>query len=288
MTALRAGNGGTHGSRPTGCGGHPGRAEASAHTRQNRSRAKRDVEDAVPYDGGHEPRKTGRRGRRALRIDAGRRGRQNSEIFSSPCPLRRGCGVYIVMAQGGRLCYDECSKLRGGGRLTVCITALESAEERRLFEDVYRACCGRMLALARRRLSAQADAEDAVQQSFLALAEHFSRLAKLPKTQLEAYLVVTVERKCIDILRQQARRDGAPFDETAALVTPPPCGEPVADAMGRLSPRYREALLLRYGCGYSARETAALMDMSYGAGQKLQQRAKAALRQELEKEGVTV
>ena len=170
------------------------------------------------------------------------------------------------MTQGGRLCYDECNKLRGGGRLTVCMTALESAEERRLFEDVYRACCGRMLALA----------------------EHFSRLAKLPETQLEAYLVVTVERKCIDILRQQARRDGAPFDETAALVTPPPCGEPVADAMGRLSPRYREALLLRYGCGYSARETAALMDMSYGAGQKLQQRAKAALRQELEKEGLTV
>lgn len=57
--------------------------------------------------------------------------------------------------------------------MTVCMTALESAEERRLFEDVYRACCGRMLALARRRLSAQADAEDAVQQSFLALAERF-------------------------------------------------------------------------------------------------------------------
>ena len=91
--------------------------------------------------------------------------------------------------------------------MTVCITALESAEERRLFEDVYCACCGRMLALARRRLSAQADAEDAVQQSFLALAERFSRLAKLPETQLEAYLVVTVERKCIDILRQQARRE---------------------------------------------------------------------------------
>lgn len=65
--------------------------------------------------------------------------------------------------------------------MTVCMTALESAEERRLFEDVYCACCGRMLALARRRLSAQADAEDAVQQSFLALAEHFPRLCHLPR-----------------------------------------------------------------------------------------------------------
>ena len=50
MTALRAGNGGTHGSRPTGCGGHSGRAEASDPTRQNRNRAKRDVEGAVPYE----------------------------------------------------------------------------------------------------------------------------------------------------------------------------------------------------------------------------------------------
>lgn len=192
------------------------------------------------------------------------------------------------MTQGGRLCYDECNKLQGGGRLTVCMTALESAEERRLFEDVYRACCGRMLALARRRLSAQADAEDAVQQSFLALAEHFSRLCRLPRPQLEAYLVVTVERKCIDILRQQARRDGVPFDENTVLVTPPPCGDPVADAMGRLPPRCREALLLRYGCGYSTRETASLLELSFAAAQKLLQRAKAALRQELEKEGLTV
>ena len=182
--------------------------------------------------------------------------------------------------------------------MTVCMTALESAEERRLFEDVYRACCGRMLALARRRLSAQADAEDAVQQSFLALAERFSRLAKLPETQLEAYLVVTVERKCIDILRQQARRDGVPFDENTVLVTPPPCGDPVADAMGRLPPRCREALLLRYGCGYHARNMGhlngvlqhilAIAGTIVQAAQKLLQRAKAALRQELEKEGLTV
>ena len=41
MTARRAGNGGTHGSRPTGCGGHPGRTGSSAPTRQNRNRAKR-------------------------------------------------------------------------------------------------------------------------------------------------------------------------------------------------------------------------------------------------------
>ena len=46
--------------------------------------------------------------------------------------------------------------------------------------------------------------------------------------------------------------------------------------------------LLRYGCGYSTRETASLLELSFAAAQKLLQRAKAALRQELEKEGLTV
>ena len=86
MTARRAGNGGTHGSRPTGCGGHPGRTGSSAPTKQNRNRAKRDVEDAVPYDGGHEPCKTGRRGRRPLRW--GTRTARNGTAGTA-CPTNR-------------------------------------------------------------------------------------------------------------------------------------------------------------------------------------------------------
>lgn len=114
---------------------------------------------------------------------------------------------------------------------------IEDPRQAQLFEDVYTACRGRLLALARRKLCGGAEAEDAVHQAFLALAEHFQRLCRLPRPQLEAYLVVVTERKCIDCLRQQARRDGVPFDENTVLVTPPPCGDPVADAMGRLPPR---------------------------------------------------
>lgn len=165
---------------------------------------------------------------------------------------------------------------------------IEDPRQAQLFEDVYTACRGRLPALARRKLCGGAEAEDAVHQAFLALAEHFPRLCRLPRPQLEAYLVVVTERKCIDCLRQQARRDGVPFDENTVLVTPPPCGDPVADAMGRLPPRCREALLLRYGCGYSTRETASLLELSFAAAQKLLQRAKAALRTELEKEGISV
>lgn len=165
---------------------------------------------------------------------------------------------------------------------------IETEGEKRLFEEAYTAYCGRMLALARQRLSSAADAEDAVHQAFLSLAERFSHLACLPRTQLEAYLVVVVERKCIDILRQRARQSDMPFCEEFSLFAPPPSGNTVADAMGKLNPRYREALLLRYGCGYSTAETAQLLHLSRGAAQKLLQRAKGALRERLEKEGERV
>ena len=162
------------------------------------------------------------------------------------------------------------------------------AQQRRLFEDVYTAYRGRMLALARRKLRSPEDAEDAVHQAFVALAERFDRLERLSATELEAYLVVVVERKAIDILRRQARQSGIPFDENIPLVTPAPCGSPLADAMGRLPPRCREALLLRYGYGYSTRETASLLGLSVAAAQKALQRAKRALQAELEQEEATV
>ena len=62
----------------------------------------------------------------------------------------------------------------------------------------------------------------------------------------------------------------------------------IESLLNQLSPKQREALLLRYGCGYSTRETASLLGLSFAAAQKLLQRAKAALRTELEKEGISV
>ena len=169
--------------------------------------------------------------------------------------------------------------------MLVYMQTLEGAARRQRFEAVYTAYQGRLLALVRRYLPAR---EDAVQQAFLAVAERFDRLEHLPPPELEAYLVVTAERKAIDILRHQAKRGGVPFDENTPLVTPAPCGSPLADAMGRLPPRYREALLLRYGCGYDTRETAALLGLSVAAAQKTMQRAKRALQKEQEKEEAEV
>ena len=146
--------------------------------------------------------------------------------------------------------------------MPVYMQALEGTARRQRFEAVYTAYQGRLLALVRRYLPAREDAEDAVQQAFLAVAERFDRLEHLPPPELEAYLVVTAERKAIDILRHQAKRG--------------------------LPPRRGEALLLGGGGGYDTRETAARLGLSVAAAQKTMQRAKRALQKELEKEEAEV
>ena len=53
-----------------------------------------------------------------------------------------------------------------------------------------------------------------------------------------------------------------------------------------LPPRYREAILLKYSHGYTTREVASILGISLQAASKLDQRAKARLRELCEKEGL--
>ena len=114
--------------------------------------------------------------------------------------------------------------------MLVYTQAIEGAAGKHLFEEVYGAYCGRLLTLAHRRLPERQDAEDAVHQAFLALAEHFDRLSRLPRQQLEAYLVVVTERKCIDLLRQRGLKLSA-IQETISRIDPLPGAKDFLDAL---------------------------------------------------------
>lgn len=52
----------------------------------------------------------------------------------------------------------------------------------------------------------------------------------------------------------------------------------------KLPARYREMILLRYHQGYSVKEAAALMGLSFSAASSLEQRAKRKLKELYEKE----
>ena len=94
------------------------------------------------------------------------------------------------------------------------------------------------------------DAEDAVHQSVVKLAEQAERLPDGPGQRMRNLAVTVAERKAIDLWRRRQRHPQVDLDEVPLSYSQPlPSDGTLADAMANLPPRYREVLLLKYYTG---------------------------------------
>ena len=169
--------------------------------------------------------------------------------------------------------------------MIIYLQMLDSNDDKSRFEQLYQHYRKLMFYVARQILSSDLDAEDAVHEAFLAIIKHFQKITDVSSPKTRAFLVLIVERKAIDLLRSNARKDALPLnEESLSIVIPPPGDGGLADAMAQLKDRQRELLLLRYYVGYSTREAAQLLGMTHTAAQKELTRAKHALQTILEKE----
>lgn len=162
---------------------------------------------------------------------------------------------------------------------------LDAPEERSKFERIYRMYRSLMFYTANEILRNEQDAEDAVHQAFLKIADHMEKIgdAECPKTR--GFVVTVVENKAIDLYRKRKRCQTVELDELLPGIPAVYEGENLlAACILKLPARYREVILLRYHQGYSVKEIASLMDLSFAAASKLDQRAKSRLRDLYEKE----
>ena len=170
--------------------------------------------------------------------------------------------------------------------MLVYLQMLESDADRQRFEQLYCRYRRLMFYVARQILPCDEDAEDAVHEAFIAIIRHIEKISDVSDPKTRAFVALIAERKAIDLLRSNARRDALALDaEKTGISIPPPGDGGLADAMTQLKARQRELLLLRYYIGYSTREAAQLLGMTPAAAQKELTRAKSALRTILEKEG---
>lgn len=132
---------------------------------------------------------------------------------------------------------------------------------------------GLAYALAVRLLGSSGDAEDVVQDSFLALWRQAPRLDA--KKGLRSYLMTIVHHKAVDRVRQRARRPEAVLNEDAPFKTDAGSGpelqaekrseaEEVRAAMAALSPEQRRAVELTYFLGMTINDAAATLDVPVG------------------------
>jgi RNA polymerase sigma-70 factor (ECF subfamily) len=155
------------------------------------------------------------------------------------------------------------------------------------FDELVRRYHPAVARLARRLLGWSSDAEDVVQEVFLAALKNATRYRK--QSTLETWLTTITLNKCrshrrglLSRLRLLAGLGARPVDPS------PPADVPAAEAdsfrrvqaaLQRLSPREREVIVLHYLEQKSAAEIATLLGVRRGAAEVRLSRARTRLRE---------
>lgn len=164
--------------------------------------------------------------------------------------------------------------------MLLYVTLADSPADRSKFERIYIQYRDLMMKMAFRILQNRQDAEDAVHQAFIKIAEHIDEIeeAICPKTR--AYVVIIAENKAIDIYRRKQRHPLLEYHDALSGVTIEYNGSNVlAACMARLPARERELILLKYRYGYRNEEIAKLMGLTKSNAIKIAQKAKKHLRE---------
>ena len=164
---------------------------------------------------------------------------------------------------------------------------IETPEEKSVFEQIYLENRGLMYHVAYEILHNEQEAENAVHQAFVKIAENIKKIEdpQCPKTR--SYVVTIVEHQAIDRYRRLWKHPSVELNEEVQGVNIQYKGENgLAKCILELPGRYREMILLRYHQGYSVREIAKMLGMSLSAAIKLDQRAKNKLEKLCKEAGI--
>ena len=182
----------------------------------------------------------------------------------------------------------------GDGMLAVCMM-LDTPEERESFEAVYQENKNIMYAHAYSILKDVPSAEDAVSDSFVALARNFSRLSLMEPSRLRSYLIITARNAAYKIYNKRKREvstdevysdDNAPADKELHIsVENHQLYKELSQMIKRLDPKYGDVVMLKYYCEMTDKDIAVSLDISLENVKVRLYRAKAALKKMLKEGG---
>lgn len=171
--------------------------------------------------------------------------------------------------------------------MMIYLSMIDSPEGQTKFTNLYMTYRDQMYRVADSILHNHHDAEDAVHQAFLSIAENIDIVDLSISQRARSYVITIVENKAIDLYRTKQRHPAEEFDDNLIGIHIDYTGSNViAECMSRLPPRYRELLILKYVHCYTFKETASIMGITEVNAKKLALRAKEKLAALCKEEGL--
>lgn len=183
--------------------------------------------------------------------------------------------------------------------LMMCLSIVETSEERSLFEQIYYTYRKQMFFVANGILNDEILAEDALQEAFLGIAKQITLFRGMPENKVKAYVLTAAKNAAINIGKQEQRirQHHTGFDE-AAIVSHQ---DQVLDeqifretyqvlflVISRLSAFQRDILMLRYSNNMNCAQIAIALGKKPSTVRKELSRARKALRNGCGKEGLDI
>lgn len=169
------------------------------------------------------------------------------------------------------------------------MTLIDSEDDKNKFEQLYRTYKQDMYKIAYNILKNNADAEDAVHQAFLSIANHFEKVLTIPSQEIKAYIVIIIRNTSINIYNKNKRN----ADHTIEMddkdipievnVLEQYEYEFLKNAIKELPQMYKDIIYLYYLEEFTTKGISKMLDISVDTVYKRLERAKKLLKVILER-----
>ena len=172
--------------------------------------------------------------------------------------------------------------------MLIYLQIIETKEDKSKFEILYMEYRQVMYHTAYEILKNQEDAEDAVHQAFVRIAEKIKEVDGTICNRTKGFVITIVQNIAFDQIRRAKKFAMVEFEDQYAFTIPYYGTNQLTACMAKLPPNYRAVFLLKDYQGYTTKETAKFLGISESNVLKISQRARKRLEELLRDEDILV
>lgn len=168
------------------------------------------------------------------------------------------------------------------------LSLIDSDDDKNKFEQLYLTYRQDMYKIAYSILKNNADAEDAVHQAFLSIANNFEKILEIPRQEIKAYIVIIIRNTAINLYNENKRNaeHTVELNENDVSVDVNFLEqyeyELLINAIKELPQMYKDIIYLYYLEEFTTKEIAKMLNISVNTEWKRVERAKRLLKETLE------